>query len=134
MIRPATLSLLALSLIACSSDNIETAKTALIDSSAIKTEVSFSEVTNYPGDVVCGAFSAYISYHDPRMEDAPFIYRNGQIDRQPLSADWNVFCSETPANALKDVTGVGPITRESTQWLQIIDDFTALELSLESYY
>ncbi|WP_170287325.1 type II secretion system major pseudopilin GspG [Halioglobus maricola] len=133
MIRPAALTLIALSLVACGS-NIEDAKIALKESIVIKTDLSVDDLRSYPGGVVCGAFTAYISYHDPRKENAPFIYRDEKIDRDPQPRDWKVFCSEDPAASLAAIAGFGPITRESAEWLKIIADFASIESALEDYY
>ncbi|AQA19171.1 hypothetical protein BST95_13920 [Halioglobus japonicus] len=133
MIRLATLIVLAATLAACSSE-IEDAKKALADSIVIKTDMSVSDLRAYPGDVVCGKFTAYVSYHEPRMEDAPFIYRNGQIDRTPRPSDWKIFCNEDSATSLTAMTGFGPLTNDSAEWLAIIRDFGKITAALEAYY
>lgn len=133
MIRFLSLLCCSLILASCTSD-AEKAKQLLADSLVIKTDLEFNDVTNYPGNVVCGGFSAYISYSEPPLKQAPFIVVEGVLDRSPSPLKWSILCTETPAESLHRATGIGPITAASDELIKITRDMTLLSTLLEAYY
>lgn len=133
MIRAATLVFSVLSLIACSSD-VDRASKILTDSIRIKDDLEVSNVSSYPGGVVCGQYSAYVSYNEPRKENAPFIVRNGSLDRTPKALDWQLLCSDDPSAALFDESGIGPFSESSQELIQVTRDMSRLAAALEDYY
>ncbi|PLW68831.1 hypothetical protein C0039_10825 [Pseudohalioglobus lutimaris] len=120
-------------LAACSSD-ISLAKQAVEDSLTITTDLEFQELDAYPGNVVCGSFSAYVSYSEPRQLNQPFIVANGALNKRPSEDDWQFYCNDDQASALYAVTGIGPFTADSTELIKITADFALIADALEAYY
>lgn len=118
---------------ACSSD-LQQARQLVADSLLLKADLEFHDLRSYPGDVVCGEFSATTSFTRPRVEHQPFIVVYGQLDKSPSTSDQKIFCSDDPATALLEMTGIGPITTESHDIGKVVRDFTVLAAALESYY
>ena len=133
MIRLISLLTCLLTVAGCSSD-VDKAKQLVTDSLVIKAGLEFNDVTSYPGDVVCGGFSAYISYNEPPLREAPFVVTSGTLDRSPTPMKWRILCNKDPAESLYSETGIGPITAESHEILKIIRDMTLLTAILEEYY
>ncbi len=133
MIRFLSLLCCSLILAGCTSD-AEKAKQLLADSLAIKAGLEFHDVATYPGGVVCGGFSAIISYTEPPLKEAPFIVAEGILDRSPGPLKWRVLCSDESAKSLYNATGIGPFTAESHELIKIARDMAALAALLEKYY
>lgn len=133
MIRFLSLLCCSLILAGCTSD-AEKAKQLLADSVVIKTDLEFHEVVAYPGDVVCGRFSAYLSYSEPRTEEAPFIVLGGALDKQPTDLDWELLCQKDPAAALFEESGIGPFLASSEELVKITRDMSRVSAALEAYY
>lgn len=127
------LLLLALSLAACSSDE-QRARQLLADSLKIKEDLEFHELRTYPGNVVCGEFSATTSYTGPREEHRPFIVIGDKLEKSPLTADLRIYCKEDPARALQEAYGVGPVDASNTALIKILSDYSRLAGALEAYY
>ncbi len=104
--------LLTLILAACSSDE-QRARQLLADSLNIKIDLEFHELRTYPGNVVCGEYSATTSYTGPREEHRPFIVFGDRVDRSPLPRDLRIYCQEDPARALREEYGVGPLDADN---------------------
>ncbi|WP_162846010.1 type II secretion system protein GspG [Seongchinamella sediminis] len=133
MFRLATLCFSALTLAACSSD-IDQATQLLTDSIRIKSDLEVNDVTRYPGGVVCGQYSAYLSYSEPRQEHAPFIVKDGELDRAPGALDWQLLCTDDPVTALVEETGIGPFTESNRELIKVNRDMTLLTAALENYH
>lgn len=118
---------------ACSSD-LQLARQLVADSLVLKDDLEFHDLRSYPGDVVCGEFSATTSFTRPRVEHQPFIVVHGQLDKSPSTSDQTIFCTDDPAMALLEMTGIGPITAESRDLAKVVHDFTVLSAALEAYY
>jgi general secretion pathway protein G len=131
--RAIALALVILATSACTSD-VQTAKDLLRDSIAIETDIEFEEVKNYPGGAVCGSFSAYLSYHEARSENAPFIVLDGNVDKTPSSLDRKIYCSNDPAAALLQHSGLGLFDKNNQALIKITRDFSLISGALESYY
>ncbi len=89
MIRSTAIALLALMLAACSSD-ISRARQLVKDSLAIKTDLEFQQLKSYPGDVVCGSYSAYVSFSEPRQLNQHFIVVDDSLNKSPTAQDETV--------------------------------------------
>ena len=74
MKRPAIVILCSLALGACSSAE-DRARATLQSKLSIKDELELHEVTAYPGDIICGGYSATLSFLEGRRKQAPFILR-----------------------------------------------------------
>jgi len=133
LIRAATLVFCAFSLAACTSD-VDRATQLLTDSIVIKSDLEVSNVTSYPGAVVCGTYSAYLSYNEPRRENAPFIVVDNVLDKSPAALDWQLLCTDDPVSALLEEVGIGPLSETSKELLQITRDMSLLTSALETYY
>lgn len=133
MLRPFGIALCLLLLGACSAD-VKQAKQLLTEDLAIPKEVEFRRMKTYPGDVVCGDFSAYSSHVMPKEDFKPFIVVRGKLYREPDEMERAIFCSETPAQPLLELTGVGPYDADNAALAKIAADYDGLTSALEQYY
>ncbi|WP_165954251.1 type II secretion system protein GspG [Seongchinamella unica] len=131
--RIATLLLCATVLAACTSE-VDEATQLLSDSFRIKEGLEVGDVTSYPGGVVCGQYSAYLSYYEPPLENAPFIVIDGALDRSPDTLDWRLLCTDDPAAALFEESGIGPFSESSLELIKVTRDMSLLTSTLETYY
>lgn len=127
------LAVLVAMLAACSSD-IQHARDLVADSLPITEDLEFHDLHAYAGDVVCGEFSATTSYLRPREEHRPFIVIGEELDRSPGDLDTKIYCTDDPAGALLQETGIGPISADNQALVKIIRDYDLLTTTLEAYY
>lgn len=133
MPRHFAIIVLALSACACS-PSIDDARGILEESLPITKDIEYRNLKTYPGDVVCGEYSAYPSHAESKADFAPFIVVRGKLFNPPKDLELAVFCSSTPASALLEKTGIGPYTAENTRLAKITADLTALDEALDAYY
>ena len=133
MIRAAAITVIALMLAACSSD-ISRARQLVEDSLAIKTDLEFQQLKSYPGDIVCGSYSAYVSFSEPRQLNQPFIVVGDSLNKSPTARDEQFYCNDDQAAALHRDTGIGPFTKDSKELIKITADLTLINEALEAYY
>lgn len=133
MNRIAFIAIAIVALSACSSD-ISRARQLLEDSLTITTDLEFQQLQSHPGNVVCGSFSAYISYSEPRVTNQPFIVVDGVLNKAPTSEEQAFYCSDDQAAVLYDETAIGPFTADNAELIQITADLTLISNALEAYY
>jgi len=133
LFRILTLALFALLLVACSQD-VTDARQLLTQSLAVPKDVEFRRLDTYPGGVVCGEFSAYISHHLPKQDYQRFLTVRGELYAQPSELEWSVYCSDEPGQRLFEATGIGPYTADNGALAKIAADLSSLALALDSYY
>ncbi|MFV8816386.1 type II secretion system protein GspG [Haliea sp. E17] len=133
MLRATCLALVLLLLGACGA-RVEDAEQILTANLAIPKDVEFRRMKTYPGESVCGEYSAYTSYVTPKEDFKPFITVRGTLYRQPLPEQLTIFCSKDPAEALLQQFGIGPYTSDNTSLAKISADYAALTSALERYY
>ena len=95
--------------------------------------VSYGDVDKYPGDVICGEYSALDpmgNLADSRM----FIYRNNNAEPYPSEDDIYIFCSDVAAERVEEIFGIAPMTSENTDLMRIRADMYVLKAALERYY
>ncbi len=126
--------LVAAALLAGCSSDVDRAREAVTDSLVITTDLEFHDLETFPGEVVCGSFSAYTSYSEPRVEHQPFLYRRGNVDKAPSARDLKFYCSADHSNTLLEMSGIGPFTADNDALAQITRDMTLLTAALEAYY
>ena len=68
---------------------------------------TFSDLKRYPGDVVCGRYTAP-DLERLRTETHDFIYTGGTVYRRPTAQQLALFCTSEPAAALERELGMGP--------------------------
>jgi len=122
---------ISLVLAACSGE-VEEAKQLLEDSLGLRKPLEFRQVQTFPGGVVCGEYRA--NKHGVWTRYRPFLTVRGELYKQPTQRDWDIFCGETPSQALLDATGIGPYVAGNTELAQVTADLSALDRALESYY
>ncbi len=130
----ATAIALGLCLLSACGAGIDEARQSLTASLAIPKEVEFREMKSYPGDAVCGEYSAYSSHIAPKDDFKPFIVVRGTLYREPLPIQLDIYCSDDPAAALLKQTGVGPYDADNEALARISADYAALTAALERYY
>lgn len=123
----------SLLLTACSSD-LKDAEQILTDSLPIPKGVEFKGMVSHPGGVVCGEYSAYESHVSPKSEFKPFMTVRGELNNPPDELDQTVYCTDDPAQALLQETGIGLFDANNKNLAKIAADFSALADALESYY
>jgi general secretion pathway protein G len=104
------------------------------DSLPTTEDLEFHALRVYPGDVVCGEFSATTSYLRPREENRPFIVKGDKLDKMPGELESAIYCTDDPAGALLQRTGIGPVSADNPELTQIIRDYEHLASALEAYY
>ncbi len=117
----------------CHADE-EAAQQMVRNSLVIKDELEFRKVRTMPGDVVCGEFSAYLSYTNPKQEFAPFYTLDGQLNRSPSPEQLAIYCNEDPAAGLQQLTGSTRFTADNAALARITADLGALADALTRYY
>lgn len=127
------LTALLMMLAACSADT-QRARQLVADSLPITEDLEFHALRSYPGDVVCGEFSATTSYVRPREENRPFIVRGDELDKSPGDLETKIYCTDDPAGALLQETGIGPVSADNQALVKIIRDYNLLATALEAYY
>jgi general secretion pathway protein G len=121
----------ALQLIGCS-EQVKTAKHTLEEGLVNKEDVEYREIKTYPGNVVCGEFSAFdIDYY--RSDFKQFIVREGVAREKPTREDWLIFCSDDSAGSLLENLGIGPFTDENGGLMQVYADLKSLKVALQGY-
>ncbi len=133
MAKRLVLTALLAMLAACSSDT-QRARQLVADSLPITEDLEFHALRTYPGDVVCGEFSATTSYVRPREENRPFIVKGDTLIKIPRELDTRIYCNDDPAGALLASTGIGPVSADNPALMKIIRDYERLADALEAYY
>lgn len=121
-------------LLAACSGEVKRGKQLLEASLPIPDEIEYREVVSYPGAVVCGEFSGFVSHHEPKAGFRPFIVVGEQVINPPRPRQLEIYCSEDPGAALLAATGVGPFTADNKALAKISADLWALHTALEAYY
>lgn len=124
---------LALVLAACGAD-IKRGKQLLEDSLPIPDDIEYRQVKSFPGDVVCGEYSGFVSHHEPKVGFRPFIVVGDEVITTPRSRQLAIYCSEDPAASLLAETGIGLFTADNRALSKITADFAALAQAIEAYY
>jgi type II secretion system protein G len=127
------LTVLVAMLAACSSDT-QRARQLVADSLPITEDLEFHALRVYPGDVVCGEFSATTSYVRPREEHRAFIVRGDKLHKSPTDLDASIYCNNDPAGALLEHTGIGPVSADNPELAKVIHDYALIASALEAYY
>lgn len=133
MTRTPLIVALSLVITACSSD-IDRARLALEETMIIKDELEFHDLREYPGNVVCGTFSGYTSYSEPRQLRQQFLYIGEVLDKAPPEADVEFYCNEDHSAALEAMSGIGPFTPDNKALIAVTRDMGKLATALASYY
>ena len=131
LIRTASV-LLILTIAGCSSET-QKAKDLLADSLLITSDLEFQDVKSYPGEAVCGSFTATTSY-TTRSVNQPFIVYRETLDKNPSDMDWIIFCDRDPAARLHEQTGIGPFDQKALELKKITNDIALLSGAMEQYY
>jgi len=95
--------------------------------------VTFRDMENYPGDVVCGEYTAMDAMGNPAGWRA-FIYRNNTANPYPPEDDVYIFCSDAAVERVEETFGIAPMTTENMNLMQIRTDLHDLQSALERYY
>lgn len=93
--------------------------------------VTFRNVTDYPGGIVCGEYSTDRKTSDSSFK--PFIYSSSWINRRPIHEDKAVYCSLDPKQGLCDSSGICYDNDSRANLLEISKDMTLLSKALELY-
>lgn len=126
-----SLAMTASMLIGCSGLQQE-AQNALLATLPDRRGVTYDELRTYPGDVVCGEYTAS-SVMGYSQRTRPFIYHDGKVFNQPDADEVAVYCSRKPAKVLHERLGIGPMTADNTALQKIYRDMQALDNALEAH-
>jgi type II secretion system protein G len=119
-------------MVACS-DDVEEAKQILETSIGLHSGLEFIDIATFPGGVVCGKYSAS-SESGSDAREQPFITVGGRLYKHPAQLEWDIFCSQTPAQLLFNSTGIGLYDAGNSELAQVTADLSALDTALEAYY
>lgn len=130
MFRFVLAGLVACLLSACS-DPTDSARDAVKKSLHEQGDFQFFELTNWPGDVVCGAYLQMDKWGESRGR-RPFIYHDGETNIRPNRDQLAIFCSDAAAQALAERFGV---TFDAEGHIaKVTRDFARLDEALEAFY
>jgi type II secretion system protein G len=130
MFRPTCAALLITTLSACSGLQRE-AQDSLLATLPDRRGVTYDKVRTYPGDVVCGEYTAStVMGYSQRTR--PFIYHRGKVWNQPSADEVAVFCTTEPAAALFQRLGIGPMTPDNRALQTVYRDMDTIDRALEA--
>ncbi|MEH6581521.1 MAG: type II secretion system protein GspG [Halioglobus sp.] len=116
----------------CAANKVDVAKEAVESTVGVKEEVYYRGVNTYPGNVVCGE-AQIIGSWTSGVDFHPFIFRDDILYSRPSIDDETFFCSEDPAAALYQTTGINAAVKSES--LQSIEaDYALLVGALEQYH
>lgn len=133
MFRLLTVLFITVLLSACSKAVTE-AQLTLEDSLTISKELEFRRMKTYPGGVVCGEYSAYVTHHMPKADFQRFLTVRGKLYKPPHELEWEFFCNKQPAQVLLNATGIGTYDANNAELAKISADISSLDIALEAYY
>lgn len=129
--RPLTI-LFALAFLGGCSNLQQQAQDSVLSTLPDKRGVTYDNVRTYPGDVVCGDYTAS-SVMGYSQRTRPFIYHDGRVFNQPEEDEVAIYCTKEPVKALHNRLGIGPMTAENATLQQIYRDMSALHDALEAH-
>jgi general secretion pathway protein G len=97
-----------------------------------KVYLEFQNLETFPGGAVCGEYRS----NDPMRGSSRyrrFVVWGESAKEKPTQQDWDIFCSEDAAAAVRTHFGIGPVAEEENHLLQIRDDLRQLQNALEQY-
>ncbi len=124
---------LVLLLSACGAD-IKRGKQLLEESLPVPEGIEYGKVQAFPGKVVCGEYSGFVSHLDPNIEPRRFIVVEDRVINPPKRLQTAIYCSKDPASALLAETGIGLFSKENKPLAKITADLATLEQAVEAYY
>ncbi len=107
----------------------ENAKKSLTATLLYQQDVSFTDVEQFPGEVVCGKYEVIDKWGNSKGYRS-FIVRDGRADHRPGADDIAIFCTNDPAAALSEHFGIGPVTDKLRQ---VVRDFHVIDPALRQY-
>ncbi|MFN2327359.1 MAG: type II secretion system protein GspG [Chromatocurvus sp.] len=130
--RSLTTALLVSVLLGGCSNLQQQAQDSLLSTLPDRRGVTYDKVRTYPGDVVCGEYTAS-SVMGYTQRTLPFIYHQGRVFNRPGKDDVAIYCTREPVKALHERLGIGPMTSDNDALQQIYRDTSALHDALEAY-
>ncbi|MEP6390542.1 MAG: type II secretion system protein GspG [Halioglobus sp.] len=95
--------------------------------------VSYRDIESYPGDIVCGEYTAMDAMGNPAGWRV-FIYRDNAAYPYPTEDDIYIFCSDVAAERVEETFGIAPMKANNKALLQIRTDLQYLQNALQQYY
>ncbi|MEZ5573097.1 MAG: type II secretion system protein GspG [Halioglobus sp.] len=133
LLRTISIFLLVFLLGACS-DDVNKAKQLLDENTPNRSEINYRDIHTFDGDVVCGEYNAELFRGSSNDDYFRFLTVGQTLYVRPNTQQWDIFCSDTPAEALLEQTGIGLFDAGNTELAKITQDLSSLSLALEAYY
>ena len=125
-------TLAAIVFISGCADPIASAKEAVKAQATNKREISYRNLEEFPGNIVCGEYNEVTRWGEG-ADFQRFITRDDLVDATPSEADWQIFCSQDSASELQSMFGIGPVSEQNTTLQQTYAQLSSLAAALESY-
>ena len=109
----------------------EMAKESMETSMFTDAPVTYQNVQEYPGKVVCGEFTT--TRRKVKKGFKPFIYRDGELNKYPTVEDRAVFCTENSLEGLHSSSGINFSGDSKASLLHIRNDYAQLATALQQY-
>ena len=93
--------------------------------------LTYRNVAEYPGKVVCGEFTA--TRRKIKKGFKPFLYRAEVLNKYPTAEDTAVFCTENSLEGLYTSTGIYFSGDSKASLIRIRDDYSRLATALKQY-
>jgi hypothetical protein len=108
------------------------AREALLAELPYPTGTTFSDLRRYPGDVLCGRYTAS-DFRGLRVETHDFVYSGGTPYLRPSPRDRALFCTPEPSAALERELGMGPWEGGGGTLGQVYRDLRSLEDAIAAH-
>jgi len=110
----------------------ELQKAALVKTLTYQLYVDFQNLKQYPGDVLCGEYSAPDQWGNGAAFK-PFVVIGLNPISNPVPADTAVFCSEDAEAGLYESLGISPLSDTEAGVQKIYDDLTLIADALARF-
>lgn len=130
--RSLTTTLLVSVLLGGCSNLQQQAQDSLLSTLPDRRGVTYDNVRTYPGDVVCGDYTAS-SVMGYTQRTLPFIYHQGRVFNQPGRDEVAIYCTREPVKALHERLGIGPMTSDNEALQKTYRDMSAIHDALEAH-
>lgn len=105
----------------------------LVKSLPNQRDVTFADQKTYPGQVLCGQYTALIG-NGFSTRTRPFVVTEERVMESPTDDETAVYCTRNAAAALYERTGIGPDGDDWTALRAVFADMQAIDAAITAYY
>jgi general secretion pathway protein G len=115
----------------CASDT-DSAKKALELTLSRVNDVEYRNLQTFAGGVVCGEFDPIVRFGE-HLGYRRFLVVGDQADGEPSDQDWEIYCREDQARAVREHFGLGPLDASNPSLMAIYRDMDKVDIALNEY-